>query len=59
DAQSAASAIHRLFARDQRVLRRAALVAASKVRSDREHTIELMAYYQGLVDAKQVRRLRA
>ncbi|OYY92037.1 MAG: glycosyl transferase family 1 [Sphingomonas sp. 28-66-16] len=53
DAQSAALAIHRLFARDQRVLRRAALVAAGKVRSDRDHTIELMAYYQGLVDARR------
>lgn len=30
DAQSAAAAIHRLFARDQRVLRRAVLVAATK-----------------------------
>ncbi|WP_010161319.1 glycosyltransferase [Sphingomonas sp. PAMC 26617] len=57
DAQSAASAIHRLFARDPRVLRRAALVAATKVRSDREHTIELMDYYQGLVDAKRAGRL--
>ena len=57
DAQSAASAIHRLFARDQRVLRRAALVAATKVRSDREHTIELMDYYQGLVDAKRAGKL--
>ncbi len=46
-------AIHRLFARDQRVLRRAALVAATKVRSDRDHAIDLMAYYQGLVDAKR------
>lgn len=53
DAQSAALAIHRLFARDQRVLRRAALVAAEKVRSDRDHTIELMAYYQRLVDARR------
>ena len=53
DAQSAAAAIHRLFARDQRVLRRAALVAAAKVRSDRDHAIDLMAYYQDLLDAKR------
>ena len=53
DAQSAAAAIHRLFARDQRVLRRAVLVAAGKVRSDRDHAVELMDYYQGLVDAKR------
>ena len=53
DAQSAAMAIHRLFARDQRVLRRAALVAADKVRSDRDHAIELMDYYQAQVDFKR------
>lgn len=53
DAQSAAMAIHRLFARDQRVLRRAVLVAAGKVRSDRDHAIELMDYYQAQVDFKR------
>ncbi|WP_404372792.1 glycosyltransferase [Sphingomonas sp. MMS24-J45] len=60
DAQSAAMAIHRLFARDQRVLRRAALVAAGKVRSDRDHAVELMDYYQAQVDLKRSgKRLRA
>lgn len=54
DAQSAAMAIHRLFDRDQRVLRRAALVAAGKVRSDRDHAIELMEYYQAQVDLKRL-----
>lgn len=53
DAQDAALAIRRLFARDQAILRRAAMVAAAKVRSDREHTIELMDYYAGLVAAKR------
>ena len=53
DAGSAALAIGRLVARDQPILRRAARVAAAKVRSDREHTVELMEYYQGLVDAKR------
>lgn len=53
DAQDAALAIRRLFARDQTILRRAAMVAAAKVRSDREHTIELMDYYAGLVAAKR------
>jgi alpha-1,6-mannosyltransferase len=53
DAQSAALAIDRLFARDQAILRRAAHVAAGKVRSDREHTIELMDYYARLVAARR------
>jgi alpha-1,6-mannosyltransferase len=34
-------------------LRRAAVVAAGKVRSDREHTEDLMAYYADLVAAKR------
>ena len=53
DAQSAALAIDRLFARDPAMLRRAAIIAAGKVRSDREHTVELMDYYAGLVAAKR------
>lgn len=53
DAQAAASAIHRLFGRDQAMLRRAAKVAAGKVRSDREHTVELMDYYAALVAARR------
>lgn len=53
DAQACAAAIERLFARDQPMLRRAARIAAGKVRSDREHTEELMAYYAGLVAAKR------
>lgn len=57
DAEAAAVAIHKLFARDPAMLRRAATVAADKVRSDREHTVELMAYYEGLV--AQRRRTRS
>ena len=53
DAQSAALAIHRLFEREPAILRRAAKVAAGKVRSDREHTIELMDYYAGRVAARR------
>ena len=49
DAGAAADAIKRLFARDQPLLRRAALVAAGKVRSDRDHAIELMACYEALL----------
>jgi alpha-1,6-mannosyltransferase len=49
DAEAAAVAIHKLFSRDPAMLRRAATVAADKVRSDREHTVELMAYYEELV----------
>jgi alpha-1,6-mannosyltransferase len=57
DAESAAAAIGRLFARDRILLQRAAAVAARHVRSDREHAVELMDYYAGLVAAKQgVRR---
>lgn len=58
DAPAAARAIARLFARDPAMLRRAACVAAGKVRSDREHTIELMAYYADLVAAKRAGRLQ-
>jgi alpha-1,6-mannosyltransferase len=53
DAQSAAAAIGRLFARDEKLLRRAAVLAAAKVRTDREHTIDLMDYYGDLVAAKR------
>jgi alpha-1,6-mannosyltransferase len=54
DAAACAAAIERLYTRDRTLLRRAAVIAAGKVRSDREHTEELMAYYAGLVAAKRV-----
>jgi glycosyltransferase involved in cell wall biosynthesis len=56
DAGAAAAAIARLYARDQAMLRRAACVAACRVRSDREHAVELMDYYAGLVAAKRASR---
>jgi alpha-1,6-mannosyltransferase len=52
DAASAAVAIHRLFAREPAILRKAAAVAAGRVRTDREHAIELIDYYQGLIDER-------
>ena len=57
DAAACAAAIERLYMRDRTLLRRAAVIAAGKVRSDREHTEELMAYYAGLVAAKRVGRV--
>ena len=56
DAASCAEAIERLFARDRTLLRRAATIAAGKVRTDREHTIDLMDYYQLQVTRKRIRR---
>jgi alpha-1,6-mannosyltransferase len=53
DAASCAAAIGRMYARDRKLLRRAALVAAAHVRSDRDHTVELMAYYAAQVDVKR------
>ena len=52
DAVSAAAAIQRLFAREPAILRKAAKVAAGRVRTDREHAVDLMAYYQSLIDAR-------
>ena len=49
DSGSAAQAIERLIARDRVLLRRAAIVAAGKVRTDVAHTQDLMAYYETLV----------
>lgn len=53
DAGSAAAAIGRLVARDRPLLRRAAIVAAGKVRTDVEHTRDLMAYYQTLIPGER------
>lgn len=52
DARACAAAIRRLFARDPAMLRRAAGVAAEKVRSDREHAEALVAHYAAAIDAK-------
>ena len=56
DAGAAADAIARLHARNGPMLRRAASVAATRVRCDREHAVELMAYYATLVAAKRTSR---
>ncbi|MDF2493968.1 glycosyltransferase [Sphingomonas sp.] len=50
-----ARAIGRMQARDPALLRRAAVVAAAAVRTDREHTVDLMAYYAAQLAAKQAR----
>ncbi|MBX9816152.1 MAG: glycosyl transferase family 1 [Proteobacteria bacterium SG_bin5] len=49
DPAAAAAAIARLFAGDREELRRAALAAAARVRTDADHCRELMAYYQALI----------
>ena len=53
NAQACAQAILRLAGRDRAMLRRAAVVASATVRTDREHTSDLMDYYQAQVDAKR------
>jgi alpha-1,6-mannosyltransferase len=53
DAGSAAAAIGRMVARDRTLLRRAAEVASTRVRTDIEHTVELMTYYQGLLEGER------
>ena len=51
-AEACAAAIARLYARDRPMLRRAADVAAGRVRSDREHAADLMAHYGALLSAR-------
>jgi alpha-1,6-mannosyltransferase len=55
DPHSCAGAIARMQARDPAMLRRAAIVAAREVRTDREHTVDLMAYYAAQVAEKRGR----
>ncbi|TPG40428.1 glycosyltransferase [Sphingomonas koreensis] len=57
DAQAAAAAIARLLRRDQLLLRRAARIAAARVRTDRAHTIDLLDHYAALVAQKGDDRL--
>ena len=59
DAAAGAQAIARLFAREPAMLRRAAVTAAGRVRSDREHTVELMDYYEGQIARKRALSRRA
>ena len=59
DATACAAAIRRMAGRDPQLLRRAAIVASGKVRSDREHAIDLMAYYEQVVAQHRAGRLTA
>lgn len=56
DPIACAAAIARMHARDRTLLRRAAVVAADRVRTDREHTIDLMAYYAAQIAGKRAWR---
>jgi len=53
DAVACAGAIARMRARNPRLLRQAATAAAGRVRTDREHTVELMAYYEAALAARR------
>lgn len=53
DAYAAARAIVRLLSRDRALVRRAAGIAAGKVRSDRDHAEALVAHYQAVIDRKR------
>ena len=55
DPMSCAWAIERMHARDRALLRRTAVVAAGQVRTDREHTVELMAYYADQIAQRERR----
>ncbi|MBN8808971.1 MAG: glycosyltransferase [Sphingomonas sp.] len=52
NALDAARAIERLFAREPAILRKAAIVAATRVRTDREHAADLIEYYRARIDAR-------
>ncbi len=54
DPVACADAIERLWRRDRPMLRRAAVAAAGRVRSDREHAAELMDYYGGLLAERRL-----
>jgi alpha-1,6-mannosyltransferase len=49
DARAATKAILRMVSRDQATLRAAAAQAALSVRSDRQHVVGLLAYYEELL----------
>lgn len=53
DVRACVAAIGRMFARPPETLRAALLRAAPLVRTDRDHAQALIAYYQGLIAAKQ------
>ncbi len=49
DARSCGAAILRMLARDRGIVRRAAAVAAGRVRSDEEHAADLVAHYGAVI----------
>ena len=53
DAHSCADAILRMLARDRMIVRRAAAVAATRVRSDEAHAADLVEHYAGVIAAKR------
>jgi alpha-1,6-mannosyltransferase len=55
DPAALASAIVRFSRRDRAMVRRAATLAAGRVRTDREHVEDLLGYYDRLVTAKRAR----
>ena len=59
DAGALATAIVRFAGRDRAMIRRAAVVAAGRVRTDREHVEELLGYYGRLIEAKRARLIAA
>jgi alpha-1,6-mannosyltransferase len=52
DARDCADAIGRLFAREPKILRAAARVAAGKVRTDYDHAVALVDCYEELIQQK-------
>jgi alpha-1,6-mannosyltransferase len=55
DVASCTAAILRLVARDPAMRRRAALLAAGRVRSDRQHVADLLAHYDALLAERRLR----
>ena len=53
DAVSAAAAIARMAAREPRLLRAAAIAAAGRVRSDTDHAIDLIAFYEAQLSGRR------
>ncbi|HEX4694254.1 glycosyltransferase [Sphingomonas sp.] len=56
DGADSARAIERLFAREPAILRKAAMVAAGRVRTDREHVVDLMAHYAACIAERDGKR---
>lgn len=59
DAKACAEAIERLLARDQKILKHAARVAAGRVHSDRDHAEALLAFYARMIAGAPAERIAA